>query len=218
MLGVKKSEKISKPHQNNHPKTPELKKSSSQLGKWYVCLSSTQREDTLSYKVSPYDLYKCGEITPRNGRKRMGLAGIYFIPIASGLTVDGRNLAPVDMVNSSSASVLYIPSGAGFLPSTVYPPFITIVFGSTLHLVGKTKTRHIAIPSASMWLQPNRPLDFDSLVDAFSFGVLKSTLCAEHGDFYKTGDLQNKSQVLFLGVFSLCFETWRNFFWDWSKP
>ena len=108
MLGVKKSEKSQNHIKTITPKTPELKTSSSQLGKWYVCLSSTQREDALSYKVGPYDRYKCGEVTPRNGRKQMGLPGIYFNPVISGLTVDGRHLAPVDMVNISSGSVLYI--------------------------------------------------------------------------------------------------------------
>ena len=41
-------------------------------------------------------------------------------------TVDGRNPAPVDMVNIIShiiiCKALYIPSGAGFLPSTVSLP------------------------------------------------------------------------------------------------
>ena len=34
-------------------------------------------------------------------------------------TVDGRNPAPVDMVNIPLARVSYMLGGAGFLPSTV---------------------------------------------------------------------------------------------------
>jgi len=47
-------------------------------------------------------------------------------------TVDGRNPAPVDMVNIPLFiyKVLYMPGGAGFLPSTVL-----VVFSTDLHLL-----------------------------------------------------------------------------------
>ena len=39
--------------------------------------------------------------------------------VALGHTVDGRNPAPLDMVNPIIFRVSYIPGGAGFQPSTV---------------------------------------------------------------------------------------------------
>ena len=41
---------------------------------------------------------------------------------SAGTTVDGRNPAPVEVVQPIIYKVLYIPGGAGFLPSTVGIP------------------------------------------------------------------------------------------------
>ena len=50
----------------------------------------------------------------------MSSAACWGIDVAFPHTVDGRNPAPVDMVVYPIIyMVLYIPGGAGFLPSTV---------------------------------------------------------------------------------------------------
>ena len=60
-------------------------------------------------------------VAPIKWPKKWGNLGC-FTPI-SGDTVDGRNPAPVDMVNIPLfTAFLYIPSGVGFLPSTVWTP------------------------------------------------------------------------------------------------
>ena len=54
------------------------------------------------------------------GGGKLTTHGISIIDVGKDNTVDGRNPAPVDMVVYPIIfKVLYIPGGAGFLPSTV---------------------------------------------------------------------------------------------------
>ena len=58
------------------------------------------------------------------GNSHVFVDAIFFCQERSINTVDGRNPAPVDIPNIYR--VLYIPGGAGFLPSTVCHPVLLL--------------------------------------------------------------------------------------------